>query len=209
VDAIIINKSPIVVVIRTGIGKSLCFILPAASCPGGLTVMIVPPVSLQGDLMDRCRKLKILCAEWRSDKVPGDVLIVFVTPELAMMKRFLDFLELRRVMAKVDRIVMDECYMIMEGSLSFCPKLCELGTLALVGLQIVYLMTTLPPADKPAFFSIVNIRREDIVMVRAKITRHNVAYNVRSITAISVDKAIAAIIKQVRAIIDQKLEEYP
>jgi hypothetical protein len=38
-------------VIRTGIGKSLCFMLPAASYPGGLTVMIVPLVSLQGNLM--------------------------------------------------------------------------------------------------------------------------------------------------------------
>lgn len=41
VNAIMMNKSPMVVVMGTGAGKSLCFMLLAASCPGGLTVVIV------------------------------------------------------------------------------------------------------------------------------------------------------------------------
>jgi superfamily II DNA helicase RecQ len=209
VNAIMMNKSPVVIIMGTGSGKSLCFMLPAASCPGGLTVVIVPLVSLQGDLMDRCQKLKISCAEWKSDRVPGDVSIVFVTPESAMTKRFLDFLESRRVMAKVDRIVVDECHTIMEGSLTFRPKLRELGTLALVGLQMVYLTATLPPADEATFFSMVNARREDVVMIRAKTTRHNVAYSVRSVTATTAKEAIAAVVEEARVTIDQKLEEYP
>jgi hypothetical protein len=131
VDAIMMNKSPVVVVMGTGVGKSLCFMLPAASCPGGLTIVVVPLVSLQGDLMDRCQKLNISCAEWRSDRVPGDVSIVFVTPESAMTKRFQDFIESRRAMAKIDRFIMDESHTITEGTLSFRPKLRELGSLAL------------------------------------------------------------------------------
>ncbi|KAH7231628.1 P-loop containing nucleoside triphosphate hydrolase protein, partial [Fusarium redolens] len=209
VDAIMMNKSPVVVIMGTGTGKSLCFMLPAASCPGGLTVVIVPLVSLQGDLMDRCQKLRISCAEWRSDRVPGDVSIVFVTPESAMTKRFLDFLESRRVMAKVDRIVVDECHTIMEGSLSFRPKLRELGTLALVGVQMIYLTATLPPADEPAFFSLINARHEDVVMIRARTTRGNVVYSVRSVPASTVEEAVAAIVEQAMVTIDQKLEEYP
>jgi superfamily II DNA helicase RecQ len=125
-----------------------------------------------------------------------------------MIKRFLDFLESRRVMAKVDQIVVDKCYTIIEGSLTFQPRLRELGTLALVGLQIVYLTATLLPADKAAFFSMVNARPEDIVMIRAKITRRNVAYSVRSVTTMTAEEAIAAVVKQARVTIDQKLEEY-
>ncbi|KAH7459294.1 hypothetical protein FOMA001_g20080 [Fusarium oxysporum f. sp. matthiolae] len=71
IQAIMMNKSPIVVVMGTGGGKSLSFMLPAASCPGGVTVVVVPLVSLQGDLMERCRKMKIPCAEWRSDQSQG------------------------------------------------------------------------------------------------------------------------------------------
>lgn len=58
-----INKSPVIVIIGTGGGKSLCFMLPAANCPGGVTVVVVLLVSLLGDIVLRCRKLGIICAE--------------------------------------------------------------------------------------------------------------------------------------------------
>jgi superfamily II DNA helicase RecQ len=209
VEAIMMNKSPVVVVMGTGVGKSLCFMLPAASCPGGLTIVVVPLVSLQGDLMDRCRKLKISCAEWRSDRMPGDVSIVFVTPESAMTKRFHDFIESRRAMAKIDRFVCDEAHTITEGSLSFRPKLRELGSLALVGVQMVYLTATLPPADESDFFSLINTHSEDVVMIRAKTTRNNLAYSVESLTAATAEEAMAVVVETVKATIDQKLEEYP
>lgn len=86
IKAIMMNKNPIVVVMGTGGGKSLSFMLPAASCPGGVTVVVVPLVSLRGDLMERCQKMKIPCAEWRSDRSPGAASLVFVTPESAMTK---------------------------------------------------------------------------------------------------------------------------
>jgi superfamily II DNA helicase RecQ len=208
VDAIMMNKSPVVVVMGTGVGKSLCFMLPAASCPGGLTIVVVALVSLQGDLMDRCQKLNISCAEWRSDRVPGEVSIVFGTPESAMTKRFQDFIESRRAMAKIDRFVLDESHTITEGTLSFRPKLRELGSLALIGVQMVYLTATFPPADESDFFNLVNTRRDDVVMIRAKTTRSNLAYSVRSFTAATVGEATAAVVELAKAIIDQKLEEY-
>ncbi|KAF4449200.1 hypothetical protein F53441_7482 [Fusarium austroafricanum] len=209
VEAIMMNKSPVVVVMGTGSGKSLCFMLPAASCLGGLTIVIVPLVSLQGDMMDRCQKLKISCAEWRGDRLPGDVSILFVTPESAMTKRFLDFLESRRIMAKVDRVVVDECHTIMEGSLLFRPKLRKLGTLALIGVQMVYLTATLPPSDELAFFSLINTRHEDVIMVRARTTRSNVAYSVKSVPASTAAGAVTAVVEQARVTIDQMLEKYP
>ncbi|KAH7247622.1 P-loop containing nucleoside triphosphate hydrolase protein [Fusarium redolens] len=112
IQAIMMNKSPIVVVMGTGGGKSLSFMLPAASCPGGVTVVVVPLVSLQGDLIERCRKMKIPCAEWRSDQSPGPASLVFVTPESAMTKRFHDYVEGLRVMAQLDGFVFDEAHKI-------------------------------------------------------------------------------------------------
>jgi superfamily II DNA helicase RecQ len=49
-QAIIKNKSPIVIVIGTGAGKSLLFILPARSIGAGTTVVIMLLISLQEDL---------------------------------------------------------------------------------------------------------------------------------------------------------------
>ncbi|KAI5460649.1 P-loop containing nucleoside triphosphate hydrolase protein [Mariannaea sp. PMI_226] len=209
VDAIMLNKSPVVVVMGTGSGKSLCFMLLAASCPGGLTVVIVPLVSLLGNMMDRCQKFNIPCAEWKSDRIPGDVSIVFVTLESAMTKRFQDFLESRRIMAKLDSVVVDECHTILEGSPLFRPKLRELGTLALVGVQMVYLMGTLPPTHGDIFFSTVNARREDVTMIRSRTIRPNIAYSVRSFVVSTAEEAAAQVVKETKEVIDQKLEEFP
>jgi superfamily II DNA helicase RecQ len=33
---------------------------------GGTTVVVIPLIALQGDIMRRCKKLGILCAEWES-----------------------------------------------------------------------------------------------------------------------------------------------
>ncbi|KAL6412376.1 uncharacterized protein AUP68_03578, partial [Ilyonectria robusta] len=159
VESIIINKSPIVMVIGTGTSKSLYFILPAASCPGGVTVIVVPLVSLQGDMLDRYQKLNISCAEWRSDRVPGNVSIVFTTPESAMTKRFQDYIESLRVTARLDRFVIDEGHTILEGTRAFRPTLRELGGLALIGVQMVYLTATLPPTREDALFSLMNTRQ--------------------------------------------------
>ena len=41
-----INKSSVVVIMGIGTGKSFCFMLPVASCSGGLTIVIVLLVSL-------------------------------------------------------------------------------------------------------------------------------------------------------------------
>ncbi|KAH7261560.1 hypothetical protein BKA59DRAFT_387678, partial [Fusarium tricinctum] len=46
VDIIIINKSPMVIIIGKGSGKSLYFILPAASYSGRLIIIIILLISL-------------------------------------------------------------------------------------------------------------------------------------------------------------------
>jgi superfamily II DNA helicase RecQ len=47
-------------------GKSMLFMLPVWPKQGGTAVVVVPLIALQGDMMRRCRKLGILCAEWDS-----------------------------------------------------------------------------------------------------------------------------------------------
>ncbi|KDN71707.1 hypothetical protein CSUB01_12644 [Colletotrichum sublineola] len=201
------NKSPVVVVMGTGGGKSLCFMLPAASCPGGVTVVVVPLVSLLGDMVRRCGLLGIRCAEWKSDRVPGQVSIVFVTPESAMSKRFQDYLEGLRVTAQLDRIVVDECHTILEGSKKFRPRLRELGQLGLVGVQMVYLTATLPPIRQPDFLALLFVRETEVEMMRMRTTRTNVHYSVlttRPGSGGGEDETTEA----VRRVLDAKLEEH-
>ncbi|KAK4170629.1 hypothetical protein QBC36DRAFT_226075, partial [Triangularia setosa] len=57
-QAIMKQESPVVVVMGTGGGKSMLFMLPAR-CSSGLTVVVVPLVSLRSDIKDRCDQLGI------------------------------------------------------------------------------------------------------------------------------------------------------
>lgn len=60
----------VLIVIRTGGGKSLLFMLPAASSWDGVTVVIVSLCSFREDSKDRCDKAGISCAEWNEERPP-------------------------------------------------------------------------------------------------------------------------------------------
>lgn len=56
------HKSLVVVIIGTGAGKSVLFMLPA-SVSFKLTIVVVPLVALRIDIKERCERLEIVSAE--------------------------------------------------------------------------------------------------------------------------------------------------
>ncbi|KAH6972617.1 hypothetical protein EDB80DRAFT_596235, partial [Ilyonectria destructans] len=95
---------------------------------------------------------------------------------------------------------------ILEGTRAFRLKLQELGSLALIGVQMVYLNATLPPTREDTLFGLMNTRREDVRMLT---THTNIAYSLRSIFAASAEEATTAMTLTARELVGQKLEEYP
>ena len=79
------------VIIGTGARKSMLFILPA-SYSTGITVVVIPLISLRGNLMDCCDKAGIECVKWDSCKPHEWAAVVLVTPELAVSKGFRNFI---------------------------------------------------------------------------------------------------------------------
>jgi superfamily II DNA helicase RecQ len=124
-----------------------------------------------------------------------------------MTKRFHDYVEGLRVMAQLDGFVFDEAHTILEGTRDFRPKLRELGRLALVGVQMVYLTATLPPSKEAELFELINARSEDVTMIRTSTTRANVVYCVQTLTATTPEQATEAVTIKVREVLDRKLEE--
>jgi len=62
-DAIVAGISQVLVVMRTGGGKRILFTLPAAGSPDGVTIVIVPVISLRQDSKERCEAQGIRCQE--------------------------------------------------------------------------------------------------------------------------------------------------
>jgi hypothetical protein len=63
--AIMQGRSPIVVVMGTGAGKSVLFMLPA-SVSSRVTVVVVPLIALRFNMQERCEQLGIISAKWDS-----------------------------------------------------------------------------------------------------------------------------------------------
>jgi superfamily II DNA helicase RecQ len=113
--------SPVVAIMPTGGGKSMLFMLPAYAVPGGCTIVVVLLLSLRADLMTCCQALGISCVLWESRRPPDDAVIVLVMPESTKNLDFYMFLNRQRLLRRLDRIVIDECHVILNQQKDFCP----------------------------------------------------------------------------------------
>ena len=93
------------------------FMLPAAcaAAAGGLTVVVVPLVSLRGNIKDRCDELGIECVEWSGRRPHEWASVVLVTPEAAVGESFGHFINRQRAIGRLDRIVVDECHVVLDS----------------------------------------------------------------------------------------------
>lgn len=171
------GASPVVVVMPTGGGKSMLFMLPAWVA-GGLTVVVVPLIALRAELQDRCTMLGIPCVAWESRRPPDEASIVLVTPELALSTEFTTFLNRQRIMQRLDRIVIDECHILLNQSTTFRPMMQQLGRLVAAQTQLILLTATLPPSAEDRLWRQIRCKRSQVEFYRGRTSRPNIAYRV-------------------------------
>jgi len=80
----------VVVILPTGAGKSLLFMLPCTLPGTGITILVVPLVALRGDLLRRLRELQIDHIEWLLGEKRESGLVL-VTAEAASTRDFLKY----------------------------------------------------------------------------------------------------------------------
>lgn len=192
IQAIFRGCSPVVQIVGTGGGKSLSFMLPAyCSDADGVSIVIVPLVALREDMAARCGKHMIDAHVWNGSGTNRAASIVFVTPESASTRGFRDFVNRLRSRQQLDRVVVDECHMILDAGDSFRPQLRALGpTIAEWGVQRIFLTATLSPRDEPAFFHVAQVRADRVTIFRFPTTRTNIRYSVRDTGAGSIEQGV-------------------
>jgi len=123
-----------VVILPTGAGKSLCFQLPAAFCPGP-TVVVYPLLALMADQFKRLQSTAIGVAVLKGGMTAAERLaafeairsgaarIVLVNPEILAVRQIVDFLG----GIGVFHFVIDEAHCIAEWGDGFRPAYLLLG----------------------------------------------------------------------------------
>jgi superfamily II DNA helicase RecQ len=76
------------------------------------------------------------------------------------------------------RFVFNKCYMLLDSTAEFRPKIQQLGKLIERGVQIVYLTAILLLYAEPEFMNIIRIKTNDIHMFRSPTSRPNIMYSV-------------------------------
>ncbi|KAH0425029.1 hypothetical protein CcaCcLH18_11248 [Colletotrichum camelliae] len=101
--------------------------------------------------------------------------IIFITPKLVVTKGFRDFIARLEGRQALDCVVMDECYVVLEGLRSFWLQLRELGeVIRKFSVQIVCLTATLALTDEAVFFHAMQLEASWVRIFQMATTRKNI-----------------------------------
>ncbi|TKA24549.1 hypothetical protein B0A49_13989, partial [Cryomyces minteri] len=132
----------------------------------------------------RCRELGVLCAEWSGRNPPDAAAVVLVTPESAVSDGFMTFLNRLRATQQLDRIVIDECHVVLSRKYTFRKQLQQLGKLMMAETQMVLLTATLPPSEEEELWRRMYYEKEQVKVFRARTARVNVGYRVIDVSGV-------------------------
>jgi len=136
--------------------------LPAATSRDGVTIVVVPLISLREDLKNRCQKAGINCAEWDGKRPPFWARIQLVVPEAAISETFGNFIDENRSLRQLDRMVIDECHVALDFQDRWRPALLKFIEYTEEQTQLMYLTATLPPKDETRFYEVIGLIESEV-----------------------------------------------
>jgi superfamily II DNA helicase RecQ len=130
------------VILPTGQGKSLTFMLPALQSQAQTTIVITPLVALAEDMLRRCKEIGIDAIIYGGGHARRARIVIIIT-ESAISGSCIQFIQDLHLAKSLDRIVFDECHKLLHDQ-GFRPKLAMIKDICME-VQLVYLTATFPP----------------------------------------------------------------
>lgn len=184
------SQPEIVLVMPTGSGKSLLYMVMSVLNAAEVTIVIMPLVALRQDLIRRCTEKTLPYWHYRSrdrmlERLHAVPSLVLVDVEEAVTPSFNTFAKQLLDTGRLDRIVIDEAHLILTAA-DYREHLGLLAILRQIACPLVCLTATLPPYGeldlKQALFLTYP------VIYRASSDRPNLEYCVQTIGPLRMDE---------------------
>jgi superfamily II DNA helicase RecQ len=176
-QTVLSDPAQLVVVMATGAGKSLLYMLPTL-LPGSLvTILIIPLLALKQDTLRRCDKMGLSYALWHPD-IGTNVPLVIVSAEQTGHDNFRAYLNKLYAMQRLGRIMVDEVQLVLTAA-EYRPSLLLLRELREFTTPIVCLSASLPPTLMPKLEGRMLMPKPKVV--RSCTDRPNLIYSVKKL----------------------------
>ena len=192
-------RKDLLVVMPTGSGKSLLFMLPAFMNPDKVSVVVVPLVSLQHDIIHRCARKGITAARFSDAVNTPDVRIVLVSAEQLVLPAYASFLRTAAATERLHGIFIDEAHLVLLWK-RFRTTLQDVREFIRpndVSVSIVAMTATCPPPLEKDISHACGMRDWDVL--RSATTRSNIRYSVTQVSAANMLLSAAQLIARVAA----------
>ncbi|CDF39181.1 ATP-dependent DNA helicase RecQ putative [Chondrus crispus] len=106
------SRKDAIIVLPTGGGKSLTFMLPAFTHVEKVVVVVVPLVALQKDLVRRCSDVGIHAALWNSRGIAG-ARIIIASAEHILSQGYQAYMKEQHALQRLHAIFIDEAHLVL------------------------------------------------------------------------------------------------
>ncbi|KAJ7364939.1 ATP-dependent DNA helicase [Mycena albidolilacea] len=194
-----VRGADIFVLAPTGMGKSLCFQVPAVAEPHGITIVVSPLLALMKDqVAGLCEKdipVVSLTSETSAiekrnivrDLSSGHPVnrLLYITPEKLCTADFLNMLTKTYEQKELNRLVVDEAHCIAEWGHDFRAEYRKLGLFRrkFEDIPIMALTATATPSVQLDIIRSLGMSEEHLVKVIHPFNRANLFYEVRYMAA--------------------------